>query len=102
MILFHKYVKDLEGGCGEVSGGTIPIFCLEKLRKTIKVCQIQGRPTDIQIGYILNTNLERPYIQKIEGKGKAYPLLNQAPRHEDAWGSRDRAPRILNFGTKWR
>jgi hypothetical protein len=30
-----------------------------------------------------------------KGKGEVVPVLNLAPRHEDFWGSRGIAPRIL-------
>jgi hypothetical protein len=33
---------------------------------------------------------------------KTNAVLNQAPRHEEIWGSGGIAPRILNLGTIWR
>jgi len=33
---------------------------------------------------------------------KTYPVLNYAPRHEDACGSGGIVLRILNLGTRWR
>jgi len=33
---------------------------------------------------------------------KTYPVLNQAPRHEDEWGSGGIALRTFNLGTRWR
>jgi hypothetical protein len=39
---------------------------------------------------------------KVKVKGKFVPVLNQAPRHEDVWGSGGIAPCILNLGTRWR
>jgi hypothetical protein len=32
---------------------------------------------------------------------RTYRVLNQAPHHEDVWGSEGIAPRI-NFGIRWR
>jgi len=37
-----------------------------------------------------------------EGRGKVVPVFNEAPRHEDVWGSGGIAPRILKHGTRWR
>jgi len=33
---------------------------------------------------------------------KTYPILNQAPPHEDVCGSGGIAPRILNISARWR
>jgi len=52
--------------------------------------------------------------QKYKGSGKVvlvhltkhymklYPVLNKASHREDSWRSGGIAPRILNFGTRWR
>jgi hypothetical protein len=37
---------------------------------------------------------------KAEGKFKAVPVLNEAPRHENVLGSGGIAPRILDLGTR--
>jgi hypothetical protein len=36
-----------------------------------------------------------------EVKGKVVPVLNQALRHEDVWGSGCIDPRFLDLGTSW-
>jgi len=33
---------------------------------------------------------------------KTYPVLNYAPRYENAWGNIVTAPLILNLGNRWR
>jgi hypothetical protein len=33
-----------------------------------------------------------------DGKGEIVPVLNEAPPHENAWGSEEIAPGILNLG----
>jgi hypothetical protein len=35
-----------------------------------------------------------------KGKGKAVPVLNSSPRHEDVYRSGGIAPRIFDFGTE--
>jgi hypothetical protein len=40
------------------------------------------------------------YTVQIKCKVKAVSVLNEAPRHEDAWWSGGKAPRFLNFYTK--
>jgi len=39
---------------------------------------------------------------KGKSKGKVIPVLNQARRHEDVWGSGGIVPRIFNLGARWR
>jgi hypothetical protein len=39
------------------------------------------------------------FISAFEGKGKVVPVLNQALRHEDVWGSGCIHPRILYRST---
>jgi len=36
-----------------------------------------------------------------KSKAKFVPVLNEALRHEDAWGSGGIAPFILNLRTRW-
>jgi hypothetical protein len=35
-------------------------------------------------------------------KGKFAPVLNEALRHENLWGSGDIGSRLLGLGTRWR
>jgi len=36
------------------------------------------------------------------GEGKVFPELNEAPRHEDAWGSEGISVSNLNLGARLR
>jgi len=38
----------------------------------------------------------------VKGKGEVFPVLNYEPRHEDVLRSGGIAPRVLDFGTRWR
>jgi hypothetical protein len=41
-------------------------------------------------------------VQKKEGKGKAFPVLNKISLHEDILKDWRYTPRILNLGVRWR
>jgi hypothetical protein len=41
-------------------------------------------------------------VIKCRGEDKVVRELNEAPHHEDVWGSESIFPCILNLGTRWR
>jgi hypothetical protein len=79
----------------------IPRF-IQSLRRTVALVDF-----DVHWNRPAKWGLLRVAVQVLYWKAKVkvkkvVPVLNEAPRHEDLWGSWSIAPHILTLGTRWR
>jgi hypothetical protein len=76
----------------------VPInYKLQVVTRTKQMCDIR----DKHFHYLSTAYSCHNYILcSVKGKGKVVPALNYAMK--TYWGSGDIAPRILDFGTRWR